>query len=260
MITSYLQGGLGNQMFQIAAAYSLSLDINVNVGFCSDLHHASLQAKSVNRYKNNILSKVNFVDKQAIAKNFVLYKESKFSYNQIPQIDNIALLGYFQSYKYFEKNSKEIRILFEENSETTSYIDSKYSHINFKKACSLHVRRGDYLRFQEIHPVCSKEYYDEAVNINCEDVDNILVFSDDLQWCKDNLKYDNLIFISDEDYNEMYLMSRCKNNIIANSSFSWWAAWLNNNIDKKIVCPNKWFGPKGHKDTQDLFPKDWRVL
>lgn len=88
--------------------------------------------------------------------------------------------------------------------------------------------------------------------------DNLLVFSDDIDWCKNNLKYDKMYFVQNEpDYIDLYLTSRCKKNIIANSTFSWWAGWLNKDKQKKVVCPVVWFGASGPQDTQDLYPEDW---
>jgi hypothetical protein len=88
--------------------------------------------------------------------------------------------------------------------------------------------------------------------------DQFLVFSDDINWCEENLKLENSIYINDEkDYNELYLMSLCDNNIIANSSFSWWGAWLNKNDDKLVVGPTKWFGPAINHKTSDILPDEW---
>jgi len=260
MITAYLQGGLGNQMFQMAAAYNLSIKMGVETGFCSELHNLPLQGKPIDRYKDNVFSRIKFIEKQTFYSNKNLYKEKKFSYDEIVAPNNTILLGYFQSHKYFKENEEKVKELFSETDEIKKHLDQKYKHIRFEEATSLHVRRGDYLNLQHVHPVCTKQYYDNALKTLGKEIENILIFSDDIEWCKQNLKYDNCEFISDEDYNELYLMSRCKNNIIANSSFSWWGAWLNNDVNKKVICPMKWFGPKGHKDTQDIYPKKWKKV
>jgi hypothetical protein len=88
--------------------------------------------------------------------------------------------------------------------------------------------------------------------------DNILVFSDDISWCKDNLKFDKMNFIEGLDnVEDMWLMSLCDNNIIANSSFSWWGAWLNSNFNKKVIAPLHWFGDSANLNTSDIIPTNW---
>ena len=142
--------------------------------------------------------------------------------------------------------------------EHQDYIRNKYGPmLAHNNTCSVHVRRTDYLRLQQHHPVLSLEYYREAMNRFSGAL--FLIFSDDIAWCKDNLKSDSMQFIEGENpITDMYLMSMCNNNIIANSSFSWWSAWMNNADDKKVVAPKTWFGP-AYKDmnTWDLLPETW---
>lgn len=256
MITCLLNGGLGNQMFQIAAAYNLSLELGVDFLLSTELSKNISQKQKIEKYINNIFSKIKFGNIQVNKKN--IYREKKFSYDPIPFLDNQILVGYFQSYKYFEKNEDKIRDLFLETEEINIYMQNKYKNINFEKSVSLHVRRGDYLKYPDTHPVCSKSYYDKALVLLDGQYESILIFSNDQEWCKNNLKYKNCVFIQDLDYIELYLMSKCKNNIIANSSFSWWAAWMNSNKNKKVVYPKVWFGPKGPKDTEDLCCISWK--
>lgn len=257
MISSVLQGGLGNQLFQIATASSVAKDLNVLAVFSTSLQILNLQGNRANTYKNNIFSRINLIENNSFFSSLEMYKEPSFSFKELPKKDNLLLNGYFQSEKYFFYNREYIKQLFSETEEITNYIDSKYYDINFNNSISLHVRRGDYLRFPNVHPVCDLSYYDSALQ-KIYNYENILVFSDDMKWCKNNLKYDNLIFIENEnDYIDFYLISRCRNNIIANSSFSWWAAWMNANINKKVIYPSRWFGPGGPQDTQDLHPKEW---
>jgi hypothetical protein len=110
--------------------------------------------------------------------------------------------------------------------------------------------------------VLPMDYYEQAVKkFNKKSV--FVVFSDDIEWCKKQEFFKtlgNVVFVKDMDYNEMYLMSLCKHNIIANSSFSWWGAYLNMNRRKKVIAPMQWFGPKGPKDLQDLRPDSWITL
>jgi hypothetical protein len=183
--------------------------------------------------------------------------------------DNVMLNGYFQSEKYFIEFEDEIREMFSESEETTEYIDTKYGKLfDSKQLTSIHVRRGDYKKYPEHHPILKLQYYKNAINkFIKQGKSSFLVFSDDLDWCRKNFtgpffKDIEIIYSNNEfDYIDMYLMSRCKNNIIANSSFSWWAAWLNNNNGKTVIAPNKWFGRalKSH-DISDLLPGKWRRI
>lgn len=252
MITCNLMGGLGNYMFQISAAHSVALENNVNSMF--DFESYMKVHEDINTYRDNIFRNLE-VGK--IDSNILRYYENSFKYNMIPYSKNIAVCidGYFQSEKYFLKYNKQIKQLFSEPQHITEYIDSKYGDI-FENTCSIHVRRGDYKGLQQFHPLMTMEYYNKSIeNFNGK----FLVFSDDIDWCKENFIGDSFVFLDNEkDYIDLYLMARCSNNIIANSSFSWWGAWLNNNPNKRVIAPLTWFGPDLSKyDTSDLLPKDW---
>ena len=123
---------------------------------------------------------------------------------------------------------------------------------------SIHVRRGDYIKLQNYHLLLPKKYYDKAISLfkDCF----FIIFSDDIEWCKLNINSINVYFSEcNQDYIDLFLMSKCHHNIISNSSFSWWGAYLNKNINKKVVCPSKWFaklGPKKH----DLILDDWLII
>jgi len=137
----------------------------------------------------------------------------------------------------------------------------KYNFLKNKKTTSIHVRRGDYVNHPNHHPTQSLEYYLEAIKILKDETELFLVFSDDINWCKENIKLDNVVYIENEkDYIELYLMSVCTNNIISNSSFSWWGAWLNKNEDKKVIGPLKWFGDAIKHNTGDVLPENWIKL
>jgi hypothetical protein len=167
------------------------------------------------------------------------------------------LIGYFQSEKYFIDYRDELLELFKPTKEIDDYIEQKYGKILNRKTCSLHVRHGDYLQLSNHHPPCSIQYYIESI----KKFDNntlFIVFSDDISWCKSVFKGDNFFFIEgEEDYIDLYIMSKCLDNIIANSSFSWWGSWLNPNKNKKIISPLKWFGVFDIKDQKDIIPNNW---
>lgn len=257
MISSLLQGGLGNQMFQIAAASSLAKDLDTTAKFSATSHILNLQGNKAINYKINIFSNIDLSENNNFINNLEKYNETTFSFTEIPKKNNLILNGYFQTELYFKHNKEHIRNLFSETNFVKEYISDQYSDIDFNNSVSMHVRRGDYLRFPDIHPCLSIEYYNNAIKL-IKNYKNLLVFSDDKKWCKANLKYDNIIYIDNEpDYIDLYLMSRCRDNIIANSSFSWWGAWLNKNLSKSVIAPNIWFGKGGPKDFQDIYPEGW---
>lgn len=253
MITAKLQGGLGNYMFQIAAAESLGVKHNDSVVF-SETDCTSCHA-NVSKYKFDIFRNVN-ISHQPLMLIKYDYDEPKFSYDELPYRKDMRLVGYFQSEKYF--NEDKIRDLFRAPKQISDFIDENYNWILVNPTCSIHVRRGDYLNLPNHHPTCSMDYYKKAMEIMPEGT-KYLVFSDDIQWCKENFIGEEFEFVEGlKDVVDLYLMSSCDNNIIANSTFSWWGAWLNNNEDKIVVAPKLWFGPaKNNFDTKDIIPDKW---
>lgn len=257
-VTIRLQGGLGNYMFQIASVYAYAIKQNKKAVFTID--DSVVIHKNLESYKENILSNVEFIaNKNTI--NLNSYSEIGFNYSEIPLIkDNVVLNGYFQSDKYFKEYTVDIKQLF---SYPTSYIEAikeKYKFILFQNTCSIHVRRGDYLKSPDHHPAQNMNYYMKAIKIMPKD-SVFLIFSDDIEWCKLNFPDlpEKFKFIEgNSDHEDLLLMSLCNNNIICNSTFSWWAAWLNNNSNKKVTIPTNWFGPAyANYNTEDLYCENW---
>lgn len=258
MITSNLVGGLGNYLFQIAATYSLSLDNNDKMVY--NINDVSIVHGHINTYLDNIFRNINFTEENLPIGN--VYDEPYFNFTEITYSLNLKLNGYYQSEKYFKHNEDKIRQLFFIDDKTNDYLIKKYdNYLTQNNTCSLHVRRGDYLRLPNHHPVCDISYYKESVDVIGTDK-TYLIFSNDIEWCKINLDFiTKKIFIEgNSDYQDLYLMSKCDNNIIANSSFSWWGAWLNNNPNKKVIAPKKWFGRAINHDIKDLIPNTWITL
>lgn len=255
IISTSLMGGLGNMMFQISTAYSISLRDNKSV-MC-DIRNMSVPHKPYSEYTSNIFRKVKFTN---YIENLTNFNEEGFHYSDIPKTQgNVKLVGYFQSEKYFINYRNEILELFEIDEITKKILVQKYGNLSDKKTCSIHVRRGDYTRLTDYHPTQSIDYYKTAVKILGED-NYYLIFSDDLLWCQENFDFiPNKIFVSDNlDYQDLYLMSMCKDNIIANSTFSWWGAWLNKNNEKKVFIPKRWFGDAYSSfNTNDLYCNNW---
>ena len=140
-------------------------------------------------------------------------------------------------------------------------MDEKYGDLLNVKTTAIHVRRGDYVRHSNHHPVQTMDYFNKGIDVVKDNTYTFLVFSDDIEWCKEHFKVDNIIYIEDEkDYIEIYLMSLCDNDIIANSSFSWWGSFLNKNPNKKVFAPSIWFGPRGPRNFVDIFQPEWTVI
>lgn len=256
-ITANLKGGLGNFLFQIATSFSYSKKHKKELVF--NYQNTYIVHKNIEHYNSNIFSKLLFESTSRSYDN--IYNEHSFNYNEIPYFTgSVYLDGYFQSEKYFSSHRDEVLDLFDFGNDTKNLIGQKYSDLITKNTCSLHVRRGDYLNHPDVHPTLTPDYYREAISHFGNDV-TFLVFSDDINWCKENLNSltDNIVYIEgNTDYQDLYLMSICKNNIICNSTFSWWGAWLNQNENKKVITPSKWFGDKlKHYNTDDLYCDNW---
>lgn len=258
-----LVGGLGNYMFQIACAYAYSLENNKKPIFTKD--DSMIVHKHLDYYANNILNNVPLISNNNPI-GYTVYNERGFDYKKIPHVEgNLYLNGYFQTEKYFKEYSSEIINLFSYPEEMVSAAKEKLAdkygiYETFKNSCSIHVRRGDYLNSPNHHPVQNMNYYMKAIKQMPKD-SIFLIFSDDISWCKTNFPDlpEKFIFVEgNTDYEDLLLMSLCKNNIICNSTFSWWAAWLNQNTDKKVIIPSVWFGPayESH-NTKDLYCENW---
>lgn len=259
-----LYGNIGNTLFQYSTLLSVGYECNYNVEIpkCSTYYKADYE-----NYNYSIFDGFNI--KSKIIENFdkikFNYIESDFSYNS--NIFNISdytnIHGYFQSDKYFLRNHSRIleHLTFKPNviNEADSFF--KRLQIDPLDITSVHVRRGDYLKKTQHHTLQSPDYFKKAINmINSK---YYLFFSDDIEWCKKVFSKNKRVFFSDitNPFVDLLAMSRCYNNIIVNSSFSWWAAWLNLNKNKQVISPVDWFGPSNKElDTKDLIPESWSKI
>ena len=246
--------GLGNQMFTIATTVAVAID-NKDLPVFPDLHNKNW----FGHYTDNVFSRL----KLGLGKGFVKnkFKEKSWKYSKIDYKENLCLDGYFQSHKYFEHRRGFILKLFAPTENINKYMNDKYGHlINDEKTVAVHIRRGDYLSptLSQYHHAQDISYYEKAMSHFSSDC-KFIFFSDDIEWCKENFVKDNYFFIEGEsDYIDLYLMSKMKNNIIANSTFSWWGAWLNSNKNKKVIMPTKWYGPKNiEKEDHDMYVEEW---
>lgn len=245
--------GLGNQLFCIATTIAYAQKNNLNFSF------PQLNDNFYGYYRNNIFKKLNTKIENIENIKFIRIQEKSYEFNEIDYYENndfsIILDGYFQSYKYFE-NFNNFVLTNLNIDEIKQNLNIKFSNIS--NYTSFHIRRGDYINKQQFHSLLSFEYYKKALEVVGEE--NIAIFSDDIDWCKKEFNFlKNALFIEKlDDYEDLILMSMCKNNVIANSTFSWWAAWLNNNSNKIVITPRNWFGPTySNISTKDLIPENW---
>jgi hypothetical protein len=231
-------GRLGNQMFQYAAIVGIAKKNGYD--YCFPLQNTQLPKWFKITAKNGMHQ-----CQRAHLEKFG-FEPAVF---QLP--DNIDYSGYFQSEKYFQHCPDFIKNEFTFKDEIREKIDQWFGD---KEYISVHVRRGDYLTIQNIHPVQPIEWYQKAMEAFPNK--KFLFFSDDLEWCRHTFPANEFSCFSNEG-EDMYAMSKCNGHIITNSSFSWWAAWLSG---KQTIAPKTWFGPEGPQDWQDIYCKDWRIL
>jgi hypothetical protein len=189
----------------------------------------------------------------------------RFDENILKVGKNTYLVGYWQSSFYFNAIRKQLLEDFQFSDIPTEKEYPFIKKLNTQNAISVHIRRGDYVsnpEYLKIHGLCSVEYYQKAIEYICSRVQNPIFyfFSDDIKWVEHNLKISHSsVYVTEtplgKDYYELYLMSLCKHNIIANSSFSWWGAWLNQNKQKIVIAPAKWMN-NIETDTKDLIPTE----
>lgn len=257
-VTATFSGQLGNQMFQVAAAYALALDNGARPLF-PELATKKLYNIPINR--EFVFWRLDTTKpKTKVAYTFV---EHSLRYAPITFRPNMCIQGFFQTEKYFKHRKAEILALFAPKEAVVDYLQSKYADIlDHPNTVSIHLRT--YFANDPSHifyEFNGGEYLEKAVALFPEDA-LFVVFSDDIEWCQAHLSHlaANILFVHDEPHNDLYLMSMCKHNIISNSTFSWWGAYLNLNPEKVVVAPRKWFKPNKALDSSDFIPPEWVVI
>lgn len=289
MVIVYITGGLGNQLFQYAAGRALAVrqgsELKLDIsGFEKyKLHDYSLDAFNIienlakaadvepliEKKKKGVKRKISFLKKMLSSGHGTHIKDDN-AYEFKPYILNLKgdvyLDGYWQSEKYF----KDVQDIIRKDLTVKEKIDGKNKEvadeIKNSQSVSLHIRRGDYItdeKTRALFDVCTMDYYGEAIRKITEKEGNVklFIFSNDIDWVKENLKTDREMYFVDhnkagKNYEDLRLMSLCKNNIIANSSFSWWGAWLNENENKTVICPKIWIRSK-KKKVKDILSDQW---
>ncbi len=289
MILVRLNGGLGNQLFQYAAGKALAdyhsvelkLDISTfknNKFRVYELDHFAVTASIATSDEINPFTFENRPVYVRFLKKFLqrtkphyqrsIYREPHFNFDTdfFKASDNTYLGGYWQSEKYFHQIAPVIRKEFKVTQSLKGRNTELAEKIQNSNSVCMHIRRGDYVsvsRIRDIHGVCSPDYYIKTVErIKIRTASpHFFIFSDDISWVKSNIKMaDPTTFVDHNSvetaYEDFRLMSLCKNHIIANSSFSWWSAWLSESSNKIVVVPSKWFNCS-ERNTQDLIPEEW---
>lgn len=263
-ITCSFAGRLGNQMFEIANAYAAALRYNREFKLykdliMQDLQHTPWYYPSI--YENLMFRKLRIESKAPDNLNYH-YIHSPFHYTEhVPHdIKPTKYHGYFQSAKNFEDYSRNIQWLFEPESTFIESVYESYPTVELTNSTAIHIRRGDFKTQKNRFPLITPEYIYKAMEYIPKD-SNILIFSDDIQWCKANLNLKNMAFIKYNDPSKaMWCMSLCNHFIISNSTFSWWGSYLSTRQNKIVIHPSTWFGPGFNPtkwNTQDIFCDDW---
>lgn len=286
MVITKLMGGLGNQLFQYAFGRSIALKNNCGLKFDLsyfestsfrkyELHHFKIIAANpatvdeIEQLKQKHFSKLNTYKRKLLnTKSYFVHEKSLlFNPHYFALQKDAYVDGYWQSEKYFIDSSEQIRKEFQFKNPPSPANQELLSDINATNAISIHIRRTDYVDNGDlnIHGVCSVDYYHQAIELMANKMPDAVFyfFSDDIAWVRQhlNIPYNNVfVDINDGDtaYEDLRLMLSCKHHIIANSSFSWWGAWLNPNPDKIVIAPKKWFAnPEMDKDAKTIVPDEW---
>lgn len=285
IVTCFLMGGLGNQLFQIfvTMAYSIRYNRKMVLPYSRELGTGITRPT----YWDSLLSTLkkfttangenNCTNEQLF--HLPMFKESSHNYSEIPEINNdfLQFYGYFQSFKYFEKEWNEILSSIDFNSQQNQIKNEYMYHFHGNSnSISMHFRLGDYKEKQDCHPIMPYTYYEYAlmyiiVKLNLSRPVFVFCFyeKDDSDLVKEKIdklqsKFSAIKFIivdhGIEDWKQMLIMSCCDHNIIANSSFSWWGAYFNQNKEKIVCYPKLWFGPLIPYDVSDMFPSEWNKI
>ena len=256
-------GNLGNTLFQ----YSTLLGVSYKTGYDVLIpKHDTYYEPSYENYNYSIFDgfdiTTEILSEQDIVNTSYNYSGHVYCDEIFNILDNTNLHGYFQCERYFNFCRDYILDNLQFKSNNIKQGDKIFQtlHILPEETTSIHIRRGDYLNKTKFHPVQPVEYFKTAISELKSK--NYLFFSDDIEWCKKVYGKNPGVYFSEGNnpFVDMYAMSKCNDNIIVNSSFSWWGAWLNRNNNKRVIAPKNWFGPKGIRkgyNCKDIIPENW---
>ena len=253
-------GQLGNQMFQYASTKGIASKLNTS--FMIPDHREIFDDGIGNRYTILLHDVFNLDGQRGILQTQNYIQEENFCFEEkffnISPSTNVCLWGFFQTEKYFKHIEKQIRKDFTFKDEIKDECDDLIKQ--FTNPIALHIRRGDFIWNNKNHPPLSLDYYKSALQLFDSDRE-VIIFSDDTEWCKEQeLFVDDRFAVAEggDQFYDLCLMSMCDDFIIANSTFSWWGAWLGNR--GKVIAPKRWFGETLGHDTKDLYCKGWKIL
>lgn len=283
MFVVLLQGGLGNQMFEYAAAYCFARKYgqdlklykvnlsqtdhdnfrlnSLSITYSEDLYReipAAIRIISNNRLIRRVIKKSKISDLKLGKWLYITQLGAQFRDQiELNNIQNVLLDGYWQNPRFFDAFAQEISKEFVPSFELSTKCKEWLITIRSTESVALHIRRGDYLKKENSEYLVKEEYYKDAIKYILEKKPNaeFFIFSDDKQWCKSNFPAFHVVELegqANSDIEEMYLMSQCQNNINANSSFSWWGSYLNRNPDKIVINPERPWNPQ-------MIPDGWYV-
>ena len=290
MIIVRVTGGLGNQMFQYAMYKSLEkkgklvkLDSKsfyetkkehngYELERIFDIKHNKPTKEDLEKFDENNISTLFKIKRKLFGDKKFVYDTKEYVFNKdVYKLKNSYLNGYWQSIKYFEGIENDIKKDFRFKNQLDNKNLEILNEIENSNSISIHIRRGDYMSPENYNMygcIATPTYYKKAIKVIEEKVENptFFVFSNDMDWVKKNIQINSRVFYIDINsgngsYKDMQLMSNCKHNIIANSSFSWWGAWLNENKNKIVIAPKKWINREDvDSDKIELFCEGWTLL
>jgi len=256
-------GQLGNQMFQYASTLGISRKIGST--FTIPNHNEVLEDSLGNNLRIELFDCFDIQpDSIGSLDTKNVFAEKLFSFNEaafnLGESSDFTLYGFFQTEKYFKHCESEVRKQFTFKKQIIDECNEIIEDV-YDDPIALHIRRGDFLINSGNHHNLSIEYYENAIS-KFDKNRQVIVFSDDSDWCMNQKIFDDDRFIvstSNGPYHDLYMMTQCSDFIIANSTFSWWGAWLANT--GRVICPSKWFGlNNSHLNTKDLYPSSWEIL
>lgn len=241
-------GQLGNHMFRVSSLIGLAdrfgLQYSIPNWWAADMFNLDFELESNEFHTENYSPRNTLGFDTDLVEYITKNKKRPINLNFVN--------GYFQSYEYFHHIRDDIANMFNPS-------------VYFEEGiCAVNIRRGEYITKPDYHPLCSMEYYNTAMKhiTSKTNVDKFRVFSDDIYWCRENFIGDQFEFFDSTDIHKQLIgLAQCEHIIMANSSFSWWGAYLNKNPDQIVIVPEKWFGPKySHLDKRGLYAPGWEIL
>lgn len=258
-VEAHMLGQLGNNLFIVATAQALAWDHDAEAYFPELQFNCAGGTKNLILNLTHIFHRCNLSESPTGMKKY--WHEPSLTYHKIPFQDGIKLLGYFQSEKYFAHHREKILELFAPLPEDLKYIETKYKWLlDHPNTVSIQLRKYHEDPEGKAFLQYGKDYLRKAMKTFPKGA-LFIVFSNDMDFARNNIPEEfksQVQFIENEEHHiDLYLASRCKHNIISNSSFGWWGAWLNQNPNKIVTVPKQYYNPLANRPTQDYYPETW---